>query len=332
MESAHILEHRCDGVQNGRAVLLANPFARSVQPAAIAHAARLLRLDGRAVCEIGRDGTARSLAEQAVRNRVSRLIVAGGDGTIHQVVQVLSDTDVALGIVPLGTSNDLAGRIGIPRGIDGLRVLLHQPRTAALDLMALGGVRIATVGGLGLPAYVADRCNDLRARPVVGPAVTTLGGGIYSLVAAARILRRGPDTRRYVVRLNNGPAITMRAAAALVGLVERFGGGLRLAPNGGPSPGTFSALFVSAATRGDLLRTLVRIRLGRSVGPLATLFSGLTRLSIRTRGLVGTFGDGEWLGLRHRAVMELQPRALRVLVPPSYGAVAGASRALRVAV
>jgi diacylglycerol kinase (ATP) len=313
-------------------ILLCNPFARRVTRATIGRAASAIGLEGRAIREIGGDGTARYLTEQAVQDRVPVLIAAGGDGTLHEVIQVLAGSDTTLGVLPLGTSNDLAKRIGIPPGLAGLKAALNRPRSASLDLLRIGDVYIATVGGLGLPAHVADICNRLRARRVAGPALSRLGGGLYSVVAGARILQSGAEMHVYTVQSNDAPALEVRASAILVGLCERFGGGLRLTPNGAVRPGTFAALFVTAQTRGTILRTLALIKLGRSTAGLARAQLGLTRLSVRTSDLVAAFGDGEWLGLRYRSVIELEPRALKVLLPSSRANIGGLPQLLRRAV
>ncbi len=90
------------------AVLLANPGARGVKARSVARVVRALGLDEDAVRVIGRDGTALDLAAGAVRDGLPYVLVAGGDGTAHDVVQVLAGASPALGLVPLGTSNDMA--------------------------------------------------------------------------------------------------------------------------------------------------------------------------------------------------------------------------------
>ncbi len=329
MEPIQVRQHRRLEPFRGSCVLLANPFARGVEQRVVAHMVRLLGLEGRAVREVGRDGTARSLAEEAVRNDVPVVFAAGGDGTIHQVVQVLAGTGSALGVVPLGTSNDLAKHIGIPHGVAGLSAVLDRARITELDLIKFGRVRIVTVGGFGLPAHVADFCNRLKSRSVLTSAVRSLGGGIYPVVAGSRIVRRGVETSAYTIHLNRGPATTVRASAVIVGLVAQFGGGLRLVRNGEARPGTFAVLFVTATTRCGMLRTLWRMKIGRQIEGLATSHTGLTRLTVRTRGLVGSFGDGEWLGLMHRTEIKLEPQSLRVLLPGHQHSTHTVLRALR---
>jgi diacylglycerol kinase family enzyme len=58
-------------------------------------------------------GDAQALAQAAAAGGATRLVVAGGDGTINEALNGLSGSKVALGIVPLGTANVLAAELGI---------------------------------------------------------------------------------------------------------------------------------------------------------------------------------------------------------------------------
>jgi YegS/Rv2252/BmrU family lipid kinase len=65
------------------------------------------------VCETTAAGTGGLLAEEAVRRGCDTILACGGDGTVHEVLQSLVGTDVALGVLPLGTANALAANLGL---------------------------------------------------------------------------------------------------------------------------------------------------------------------------------------------------------------------------
>jgi len=296
-------------------VLVVNPFARGTDRAAIARVVERLRLDGRAVREVGRDGSARRLAAEAVRARAGRVLAAGGDGTLHEIIQELAGTATALGVIPLGTSNDLANRLGIPRDLGAACAVALCGAVEAVDVLAMGDTRVATVGGFGLPAWIARTCNALRGDPRTRRFVRPLGRGIYTAVAGARILARGGSAVECTLRPNRGAPATFPVVAVLAGLQERFGGGIRLVDARRLVPGTFAALVVTARRRAELLSVLLRLKLGRPVTRGAHLFTGLTSLDLRAAGPLAAFGDGEWLGVRHRCACTIARHALRVIVP-----------------
>ena len=252
----------------GSPVVLVNPRAGACSRANVARLAATLAVDDRALRTVGRDGSARALAAQAVRDRVPAVIVGGGDGTAHEVIQELAGTATALGIVPLGTSNDLAADLGMPRDLALAFQVLAAGAQVSVDLLRTRSAWIATAGGLGLPARVALRCNELREghhRWWAG----RMGSAIYAAVAAHQICWEPLPSAIYRVDVD-GHRVTRAATAFLVSRVPRFGG-LRLA-EGSLVPRCFWAALISACDRRGLLAALARLRLGlplgrRGVGP-----------------------------------------------------------------
>ena len=56
-------------------------------------------------------------ARRAAEEGVERLLVAGGDGTVHHAIRGLEGSDCALAILPLGSGNDLAAALGVPTAL-----------------------------------------------------------------------------------------------------------------------------------------------------------------------------------------------------------------------
>ena len=75
--------------------------------------------------ETNAPGSAGVLAKLAIRNRYDTILACGGDGTVHEVLQAVVGTEVALGVVPLGTANALAQNLGLGRSpVKAARMLL----------------------------------------------------------------------------------------------------------------------------------------------------------------------------------------------------------------
>ena len=77
---------------------------------------------------------ARHLARQAARSDHSLVIVAAGDGTIEEVASQLIGTRSVLGIVPIGTMNNLARSLGVPLDIDAACALIAMGTTRHIDI------------------------------------------------------------------------------------------------------------------------------------------------------------------------------------------------------
>jgi len=77
---------------------------------------------------------ARALAREAVRSGLELVVVAGGDGTIEEVASQLVGSSTVLGIVPMGTMNNLARSLGVPFDIEGACALIGMRTTRHIDM------------------------------------------------------------------------------------------------------------------------------------------------------------------------------------------------------
>jgi len=102
-------------------------------------------------------------ARQAVLAGCDTIIACGGDGTIHNIVQVLANTPVALAVLPMGTANALAHDLGLPMNAvaAAIAALRAQPRRVALgriqylDLVGAPGTRYFVIAaGVGVDAHL----------------------------------------------------------------------------------------------------------------------------------------------------------------------------------
>ena len=100
----------------------------------------------------------REHAARAVKDHVDAVVAVGGDGAVLQIVQVLAQTDVALGIVPMGTGNLLAGNLGIPHRAERAAHVVVTGSRKRIDLgrLTVGGKRrlFAVACGIGFDAEV----------------------------------------------------------------------------------------------------------------------------------------------------------------------------------
>ena len=100
---------------------------------------------------------------QAVVEGCDTVFACGGDGTIHNIIQVLANTEVALAVLPMGTANALAHDLGLPTNIVGAAkaMIRATPRRVALgraqyqDLEGKPGTRYFVVAaGVGVDAHL----------------------------------------------------------------------------------------------------------------------------------------------------------------------------------
>ena len=102
--------------------------------------------------ETGAPGSATTIAKEAVKEGYDTVLACGGDGTVHEAVQSLVGTDVALGVVPLGTANALAADLGlIASPTKVARILLNSvPARVSVGRIHYGTLPVIQVHGISL--------------------------------------------------------------------------------------------------------------------------------------------------------------------------------------
>lgn len=104
-------------------------------------------------------GDAEAFAREADPADVDVIAVAGGDGTINEVINGLVDQPIPLAVMPLGTANVLAHEIGLqmtPKSI--AKIIAHAP-PKPISLGVVNGRRFVMMAGFGFDAYVVSRVN-----------------------------------------------------------------------------------------------------------------------------------------------------------------------------
>ncbi|MBT5807775.1 hypothetical protein HOI18_00695 [Candidatus Uhrbacteria bacterium] len=104
-------------------------------------------------------------AEEMIRDEIRRgvetLVVLGNDQTIRKVIDVVSENNVVLGLIPIGPGNQLAELMGIPVGVEACDILSAR-RVEQIDVGTVNGRRFIT--GLRVPDFRAEITCDERFR------------------------------------------------------------------------------------------------------------------------------------------------------------------------
>ncbi len=264
-----------------------------------------------------------SAAAAAADRRCHAVVVAGGDGTISRVANVLAGSDVSLGIIPLGTGNDFARTLGLPRDpvAAAQRIANGVPRR--VDLVEVNGRCYTTVGLLGLPAeaaLVVDRLTrpGTRTRQVVH-ATGTLA---YRLAGARALLSTHARARRANVVVT-GATVDREPRRFAPGSVmthgffitngPHLGGGLELPVGASATDGVFEVCMVPAMPRARLLWAFLCLVYGWRIPAGALHVTAGTHAAIEYEGSVPFAADGDRACDGHRFDLRLEPGALTVL-------------------
>ncbi len=245
---------------------------------------RLRTLASRAGAGFVVSRSAADLAEQARRaaaDGIERLLVAGGDGTIHHAVQGLAGTSCALGAIPVGTGNDFAGTLQVPPDLDaaiqrGLTGEIHP-----IDLIRVGETYSVSYLGVGFDSEATRFANEVK----------TLRGPLVYPYAVIHTLATFQPPRMRIVHdegvFEGGVMFTTLAN------LPRFGGGMRIAPQAEIDDGLLDLVIVKEIPRRTLLTVFPKVYNGRHVGHPAVLFFRTRKVEITIDRAMTLYGGGE---------------------------------------
>ena len=248
------------------------------------HIHRLRILASRAGAGLAMSQSAADLtlqARRAVEDGVERLIVAGGDGTMQLVAQGIAGTPCALGVVPLGTGNDLAGTLGVPPEIEPAVARALAGEVRAIDLVKVGEALAVGYAGVGFDGEVTGFAN--RVRYLRGPLV-------YPYAVIHTLATFKPPRMRIEHDQGTFEGGAMFAVAANL---PRFGGGMRIAPDAVIDDGLLDLVVVREIPRRTLLSVFPKVYIGRHVGHPAVSIVRTRRASIAVDRAMTMYGGGE---------------------------------------
>jgi len=251
------------------------------------------------------------IARQCVQEGADLILVAGGDGTVNEVMNGMVHSEVPLGVLPFGTANVLGNEMGLGR-----------PDRVAAHLSALAPARIA----LGLLMGEADRrqryfllmagagFDALIVHKVDEKMKTVVGKGAYWMAGFSQLGARLPefnvdvDDRRY------------RSSFALASRVCNYGGDLEIARNVSLLDHNFELVLFEGTSTLPYIRYFLGVVTNRlqHVKGVTILHPRSVRFSAPdVEEPIYVQADGE-LVTSLPATVSIVPRALTLLVPPKY--------------
>lgn len=169
------------------------------------------------------------------------VVVGGGDGTVTSAAGLLAGTDVILGVLPLGTANDLARTLEIPSGLSEACAVIADGKVVDIDLGRANGEPFLNVASVGLSVGVTEALSP-RLKRHIGP----LAYGIATVRAYAR--HRPFRARLEFPDGDHEPMELDHVLQVAVGNGKHYGGGNMVAPMAGIDDHTLDIYAILAAS------------------------------------------------------------------------------------
>lgn len=288
---------------NQNCLVIVNPHSRQGREALNEVVAALEGLGKRAIQEPIDKPSALGEAIRRRSREIDRVIIGGGDGTLNQALPALLQCGLPLGIIPLGTANDLAQTLAIPADIHEATKIIVDGRLERIDLGCVNGKHFFNVASIGLgPQVTRHLSQSMKARL-----------GVFGYLRALLSAYRECKPFRALV-LVDGRARRVRTIHIGVGNGRYYGGGTTVFDGAAIDDGRLDVFSVSSRPFWQLLLLAPWLRKGRHRALEAVdLFHGET-VTIKTRRRMAVSADGELL-TRTPAQFQVVPKALSIYIP-----------------
>jgi diacylglycerol kinase (ATP) len=251
------------------------------------------------------EDSGRGLAQQAVEEGVVSIIAAGGDGTIHAVATGLIGTKGTLGIIPLGTMNNIARSLKIPEDIDEACKIIAKGKTLSIDVGKINDQVFLEVAGAGLEAALFPAAEEIKSKGWV----STLRGIIEGLAKLSAF-----QPTRFLIAFDERRSRSYSAVQVSVCNTPYYGAHLRFAPDAVMDDGLLDVLIYKNFSKLEYLRHAFSISQGRRALMPKIMQRKVKSLHISTETPVEMHADGVSQGATP-ATITVIPGALNAFVP-----------------
>jgi diacylglycerol kinase (ATP) len=255
-------------------------------------------------------GDAERWAREAIKTNSDFIAVAGGDGTLNEVVNGLAKAArrTRVGLIPLGTGNDFARTLGLPSSLEeNIDILKSAAKTAPVDLVRVTSKRriryFVNVSAGGFSGLV-DRKTTRQVKRTWGPLAYVRGAAAaLPNLHAYRTKIKLDDDKEFAAELYNVVIANGRFVAH----------GLPIAPTADPGDGLLDVVLIPKVGGPELVLLAAGIVLGKHVSSSDAVFRQAKKVAVRSNPGMWFNVDGELIG-NAPAVFQIMPRALNFVV------------------
>jgi diacylglycerol kinase (ATP) len=247
-------------------------------------------------------GDAQAVASRATKDQYDRIAVAGGDGTVNEVLNGLTPDSPPVGLIPMGTANVLAAEIGLsPRSDEIARTIaLGEPRPVSLG--NVDGRKFVLMTGVGFDAFVVAAVSPRLKR--------ILGKGAYVHASLSQFLRgRLPHFELHV------DGVRYDAASMVIANARFYGGRFVCAPDARLDSPVLHVCLFERAGRFYVAAYALALLLGILHRMPGYHVVSAKHIEIRRPDGAAIQSDGDFVGLTPAQVTVI-PRAAWLIFPP----------------
>ncbi|MGN0164611.1 MAG: diacylglycerol/lipid kinase family protein [Lachnospiraceae bacterium] len=253
-----------------------------------------------------------------LEDKDKRIVVVGGDGTVNEVVNGITDFEhTSFSVIPTGSGNDFARGLGLPGDpVEGLRNILRCKTEEYMDLGQVtcpeeGMTRLYAISaGIGMDALVCKKTDASGAKKVLN--ALHLGKLIYLVLTVQSLFTMKDEKAK--VTYDNGKKYRRYDKLIFLAAMnfKAEGGGVPMAPGASAFDKELSVCAASGVTRlqGFFLLPFLVAAKHEKLKPFDVMNAG--RIEIKAANPVELHTDGEYLGDFKKVIFECLPGKLKI--------------------
>jgi diacylglycerol kinase (ATP) len=246
-------------------------------------------------------GHAREIAAR-ISSDYSVLIAAGGDGTMHEVVNGMMGGTAVLAAIPTGSGNDFVKMLDLPGDLEECVKIICENKRKLIDVGKVGDVYFPNGLGVGFDAWVVKESRKIKKLRgfliylyAVLKTVFAYKNSIVTLTADGRT----SDKNIFLIAIGNGKAV---------------GGGFYLTPDAVIDDGKFDVCIIRGLSKREVFLNLPKAVKGNHTGMEQVEMLRTDHLEIESAEGIAVHADGELLGMNLKDLkISLLPRKLEVI-------------------
>lgn len=242
--------------------------------------------------------------EQLIRkDKPSRVLVAGGDGTISMVSQCIRQKNICLGILPAGSANGMAVNIGLPEMLSEQIAVALSNNILKADVVVINNNPCLHIADLGINAELVKNYEK-----------STIRGKLGYFLQSLPTLLNSESPFEFTIETDEG--ITTETGILLaVANANKFGTGANINPNGKINDGKFEILVFKNL---DFIEILKTAQDSPELSPDFVRIISTDKAKIINKTMVPFQIDGEFMGEIQNVDVSIEPQSLSLVVPQAF--------------
>ncbi|ASV30761.1 diacylglycerol/lipid kinase family protein [Maribacter cobaltidurans] len=240
----------------------------------------------------------KSILKKLEKTHFSRVLIAGGDGTVREVVDAIKDRDILVGILPSGSANGLALNLNIPDNLEEQLKIAFGNAFIVMDILEVNGSTCLHIADMGVNAALIENYEESEIRGKLGyllQAIPTLTKSKFPF---------------FVTIEANGKKHREEVILVAIANARKFGTGANINPTGQMDDNEFEILLFKNFDIVEIIKTFY--------GDVSKNSEFVTTIKtkdadIRCEEPIPFQVDGEFMGYKKEINARLRPEKLKIL-------------------